>query len=341
MNIRPAIMIIACILLCGCGNESANEKKIVLTTGFEEGELFFVGDKKCFVPEVNVYIRNLEDIYSEVYGEGLMEQTVDGIPVTDKLSSMSLSRLAEIKALGMLAEERDIFLSDKDLDKCSQAADRYMKSLSDADLKDLEITPELLLSMYEDYALACKVYDDVTKDVNPEISDDEARIITIQRILIKSEDQDAAMGTADAIYARISEGESFDSIADEYNEGEESKYSFGKDTDDFPPEFVDACFNLSKDEVSSPISSEEGLSIIKCISSYDRERTDANKARLVEKRKAEAFDSVYSPFAKKLNTNFNTGLWEDQDISDRKLDSTENFFNVYNEIFGSPGGSRP
>ena len=337
MNIRLFFIITACLLLCGCGKEN----RIVLTTGFEEGELFCVGDNKCFVPEVNVYVKSLEDSYSDVYGEELMEHSVEGIPVKDKLSSLSLSRLAEVKAMGMLAKERNITLSEMDTDKCSKAADRYMKSLSDEDIRDLEITPELLQTMYEDYALANKVYDDITKDVNPEISDDEARIITIQRILIKGEDQDEIQRKADAIYSRISEGEAFDSIADEYNEGSESKYSFGKDTDEFPAEFVDVCFNLSKDEVSSPVITGEGTSIIKCISTYDREQTDANKARLLKKRKSEAFDDVYGSFVKGLYTDFTPDLWTTLQISDRSLDTDENFFNIYNEVFSVSKASRP
>ena len=40
--------------------------------------------------------------------------------------------------------------------------------------------------MYEEYALAGKVYEYLIADINPEISDDEARTITVQDILIKT-----------------------------------------------------------------------------------------------------------------------------------------------------------
>ena len=342
MNKRLLLsIIIISILLCGCSGSTAEDNQIVLTTGFEEGELFYVGDKKCYIPEVKVYIRSLEDGYGQIYGDDIMEHTVGGISVGDKLSSMALSRLAEVKALSLLADERDIVLSDKEADKCSKAADRYYESLSDADIRDLEITPELLLSMYEEYALAFKVYDDITKDVNPEISDDEARIITIQRILIRNTDPDEARQKANDVYTSISEGASFDSLVDEYNEAEGSKYSFGKETDAFPQNFIDICFDLSNGEVSSPIVTDEGISIVKCISTYDQDQTDANKARMVEKRKSDAFDRVYSSFAAGLSTNLNTDLWDEQELSDRRLDTDENFFDVYDEAFSPPGISQP
>lgn len=339
MKIRVMITILltACILLYGCGKDTTDSSQIVLTTGFEDGELFYVGESKCYVPEANVYIRSLQDGYDEIFGDGLMSRTVGGVSVEDKLNSMAFSRLAEVKALGLLARERDVKLTEQDNKKCSQATERYWESLSDADRKDLEITPELLLSMYEDYALACKVYDDITKDVNPEISDDEARIITIQRILLDNTDPDEAMKKADAVYSMISEGSSFDSLIGDYNEAEDSTYSFDKDTDEFSPEFVHACFDLSTGEISSPLITDEGLSIVKCISSYDMERTDANKARMVEKRKREAFDEVYSAFVKDLYTNFNTELWDSQKLSERTLDSSESFFDVYEDVFRGSG----
>lgn len=38
--------------------------------------------------------------------------------------------------------------------------------------------------MYREYALADKVYTFIIKDINPEVSDDEARTITVRQILI-------------------------------------------------------------------------------------------------------------------------------------------------------------
>ena len=37
------------ILLYGCGKDTSDENQIVLTTGFEEGELFYVGENAIFL----------------------------------------------------------------------------------------------------------------------------------------------------------------------------------------------------------------------------------------------------------------------------------------------------
>ena len=187
--------------------------------------------------------------------------------------------------------------------------------------------------MYLDYALSNQVYEDITGDINPEISDDEARIITIKRILIKSTDQANAMQIADSLRSVAMEGSDFDTLVDEYNEGEESVYSFGKDTSLFPTEFVDACFALSTGDISGVIVTDEGCSVVKCLSSFDMEETDANKERIVKERKNKAFEDIYSAFVKDLITSFNQELWNVSQLNDNPLDSKDNFFLIYDDIF--------
>ena len=334
------LILISALLAGGCREGgSEDDKHIILTTGFEEGQLFLIGDSKCFIPEARLYVRNLSTGYEKLYGSEIMDLSVGNTLVSDKLTSLALSRLAQVKAMGLLAAEHEVTLNDRDLDKCTQAADRYMQSLSDRDKSDMGIDYDLLLSMYEDYALADKVYDHITGDINPEYSDDEARIITIQRILIKGADESEALQKANAVYAKLEQGASFDALVDDYNEELQSRYSFGKDSSDFSPEFIEACFRLSTDEISTPFVTPEGVSIVKCLSSYDMEQTDLNKARMVEKKKSDAFNEIYSDFVKDLYTDFNNDLWEEQNIPSGMLDTEENFFEVYYDIFNTPGSS--
>lgn len=326
------ILILLLILSAGCGNKNS-ESQIVLTTGFENGELFFIGDSKCYLPEALIYIRSLENSYESLYGEDLLDRKTGDMLVSDRLSDIALSRLAEVKALGLLASERGVSLTEDENEKCSQAAAGCLKSLSDNNISDIDVSLELLVSMYRDYALADKVYSDITGDIDPEISDDEARIVTIQRILINKDSESEAMETANSVYAKLNEGTSFESLADDYNAGAETKFSFGKDTDEFSPEFVNACFELSTGDVSSPLVTKEGVSIVKCLSSYDMEETDANKIRMVEKKKSEAFDEIYSAFVKDLHTGFNNELWSEQKPVSSQPVIKDNFFSVYNDIF--------
>ena len=327
------ILIMLAATITACGKDANDQQQIIITTGFEEDELFFIGDNKCYMPEARLYIRTLETSYEDMFGTEIMSRELNGINVSDKLTGLALSRLAQVKAMNLLAAERGLTLTEREEEKCVQAADRYMRSLSEADIRDLDIDYDMLLHMFEEYALADKVYNDITGDINPEISDDEARTITVKVIAVDGKDQAEALQIANMIYSQVSDGRDLDAAADEYEEATVSKYSFGKDTDEFPEDFVDTCFKLAADEISTPIMKDNTAYIVQCISSFEQEDTDANKLRIIAKRKSEAFDQVYNDFVSGLYSNFNDTLWDDQMFLDRRLDSTDDFFRVYEDVF--------
>ena len=327
------ILIMLAAAITACGKDANDQQQIIITTGFEEDELFFIGDNKCYMPEARLYIRTLETSYEDMFGTEIMSRELNGINVSDKLTGLALSRLAQVKAMNLLAAERGLTLTEREEEKCVQAADRYMRSLSEADIRDLDIDYDMLLHMFEEYALADKVYNDITGDINPEISDDEARTITVKVLAIDGKDQAEALQIANMIYSQVSDGRDLDAAADEYEEATVSKYSFGKDTDEFPEDFVDTCFKLAADEISTPIMKDNTAYIVQCISSFEQEDTDANKLRIIAKRKSEAFDQVYNDFVSGLYSNFNDTLWDDQMFLDRRLDSTDDFFRVYEDVF--------
>ena len=88
-----------------------------------------------------------------------------------------------------------------------KAAGKYYDSLNDRELQLLSVDERLLRTMYEEYALAGKVYEYLIADINPEISDDEARTfvfpysfnLTLQPVIIKT----TASRTADILAAYL------------------------------------------------------------------------------------------------------------------------------------------
>ena len=326
---------------------SDDSPDIVLTTGFEEDEIFRINALGCRLSEANVYMKASEDKYSAAFGSEIWSKDLGGITLEDELKSTTLARLAQIKAMNLLAEQRAVSLDDNENALVKKAAKQYYSGLPDESIKSLGVSQELIEQMYREYAIAQKVYVDVTKDINPEISDDEARTISVKQILIKTYTVDSTGARRDfndsekeSAYARavealgkIKDGADFDSMIEKYNEGTESQYTFGKGT--MPEAFENAAFNLDSDEVSDIVQTEYGYHIIKCVSNFDREETDNNKVRIVKQRKKEAFSKVYDEFVKKLHTNLNDKVWENVNFANNVSANTSGFFDVYNSVFAS------
>lgn len=339
------IFLAAAMCLTGCKGNLA-DRDIVLTLGFNRNEVFKLEDKVCTLPEVLVYFANTQNQYESVYGKELWEVSLNDVTMIDSVKDNVLAHISQIKAMNIRADEMGITLSKEEESKVSEAAKEYYESLNDAEIEALKVTPEILFDMYKEYALAYKFYVEVIKDINPEISDDEARTITVEQILLKtytidensnmvpfsSEAKKRAYNEAVKIHDMAVSGEyAFEDLVEEYSEDEKTEYSFGKGV--MEPSYEEAAFNLGKDEISGVVETRYGYHIIKCINTFNREETDANKLKIAEMDRQEVFGVQYDEFAQTLLTYLNEELWDSVELFDNEEIKTQNFFETYHKYF--------
>lgn len=86
--------------------------------------------------------------------------------------------------MNLLAQKKEVTLDDKEKERAAAAGREYFASLNSAEVTALNVTQDLITKMYEEYALAEKVYQTIVENVNPEVSDDEARTITVDMIRV-------------------------------------------------------------------------------------------------------------------------------------------------------------
>ena len=338
-----AVFCLVCMSGCA-GKDSDNDTKIILTTGFNDDEIFKISDEVCTRSQIMVYVTDLQRQYEKVYGPKIWDTKVDGVTLEKNIKDVALARISQVKTVKLMAIERGMQLSDEETQKIKAVAETYYSSLGD-DADRMGITFDTIYGLYEDYALSQKLYENIVKDVNPEISDDEARTITVGHILIKTYNYDddgtlipydsihkeEARALAASLRKRIMDGEDFEALAKEYSAEEETTISFGKG--EMQPAFEMAAFDLSSGEVSDVIETDRGYSIIKCISTFNKEVTDENKLKIVQLRKQEAFNGEYEEFASALTKKLNDQAWEAITLPDEINPDAGDFFSVFKEGF--------
>ncbi len=332
------------------GTEAGGKIKVVLTTGFDRDEVFRIESASCSVPELMVYLTNTQNQYESIYGARIWEKELYGKTLEQNVKDNVLAELAEIKVMRLLADKYGVALNEREKTLAEQAGAEYFASLNETEIAAMDVDEKVIVTMYEEYAIANKVYQYIIKDINPEISDDEARTITIAHIMIRTSSTDgsgrrvpygetekkAAYDRAREVLGLIRSGEDFDSLVTRYNEDNRSIYSFGKG--EMEPDFEKAAFNLGTDEISDIVETEYGYHIIKCISTFNREETDANKVKIVEQRRKEVFGQEYEAFANSLTRNMNAEVWESVAMIHDDNVSTTGFFRVYNQYFAGVFG---
>ncbi len=323
------LCLLLCLLLCGCG-----KGRIVLTTGFGEDEVFRVEDEHCSRAEVLVYLTNLHSQYESAFGSGIWQAKAGDTDLEQSVKQTVLARLAKIKLMNIMAGLHQVSLDKEEERKAAEAASAYYQSLSPEEIAVMDgVNEEQIRMMYEEYAVADKLYRVLTQDVDTEISDDEARIVTLHQLVLycDSRTEEAQLRLAEELRERCVAGEDFDSLAHNYSEAEDLTLLLAKGQE--APLIEQTGFSLAEGELSSPVVTEKAVYLFRCISTHDREQTEERKKLLAEKRKKEAFDARYDEFAGSRECHLNEELWNGiEPVTGEGID-TADFFDVYERYF--------
>lgn len=307
-------------VLSGCGNT-----RIVLTTGMASDELFRIGDVSCRLPEALVYLVNEKNQYENIYGIEMWEHALGDITMEEYLKNQVVSQLAQVKSMVLLAQEREIELTDEEAALAGGAAARYLSSLSQEEMDRLKVDQEKIQQMYEDYCLAYKAYGQITEDVSVEISDDEARIIQLEQIFVPEQN------LANELKGKLDNGEDFESLAANYSKASQTTISIARGDKD--ENYEEVAFDLDNDEISDVFAADGGYYILKCTNTYMESESEANKVRVAQQQKTERFRKIYSELMEDTLSEFQEKLWDKVDFTDYEEIKTSDFFEIYQEYF--------
>lgn len=334
---------LAALTLGGCGRGDGHSR-VIFTTGFKADEVFRIGKISCTLPEFMVYLINTQNQYENVYGEQIWTVELEGVTLEENIKDNVLAKIAQIKTMYLMARDRKLELDETEQQRVEQSTETYYNSLTDREIEAMGVDRELILQLYTEYAMAEKLYNQIIEGINPEISDDEARTITVEHILIRTYTTD---GTGKRIeysdsmkrecYEQIAglrqqviDGEAdFAELAAKYSDDEKFVYSFRKGEIDATLE--EEAFRLESGEISDVIELEGGYHLLHCISTFDREETDDNKRKIVEERRSQVFGAEYEAFVTDLVRSLNEELWQQIALVHDEQVCTDNFFAVFEQ----------
>ena len=327
IGILAATVCLCTGLLTGCN--VGDTEFIIDLNNVGRNDIFSINGKDCTKDEARLYLCNFQNIHGSAYGLDLWQydysnMDIDGT-LEDYVKELTVVELSNIMCMNQLAEEMEITLSSEEEKLVSKATDEYYESLTRDELRYMGIDKMELREAYERYAIAQKVYNTLIKGVNEEVSDDEARVIRIQQIYVKSEE------VAKVVQQKLRSGSGFDVVASSFNEANVIERNLTRG--EYAQEVDDVAFNLDDGEESGMIKTEDGYYFIKCLNKYVEDLSEANKANIIEKRRKEQFDDVFYEFINNSTFELNEKVWDGVKVDTSGIITTDSFFDVYQRYF--------
>lgn len=342
INKKITAVLLALCLSAGGVTGCANGSRIVFTTGLSGDELFKIGSGKCTMPEIMIYLTTFYNRYTEAYGEEMWNYDFGGVSLESHVKEIVLTKMRQIEIMNLMAQERQISLSAAEEKRVAAAAEAYMQKLDGKLAKKEKITRKTAENVYREYALACKVYASITEAGDMEISDDEARAVTVQtiffptwqisggeRIGFDEERKMEVLEEAGGVLKQLRAGEDFESLAARSGDGRALVKSYARGETE--QEVEEVLFSMDEGDISDVLETADGYLIAKCISTMDYEATQANKLVLAENRRSKAFSDAYRKIELHTPSQFRERLWEKVSLQGDFYRTDADFFEIYDE----------
>jgi foldase protein PrsA len=308
-----AAMLLSALLLTSCGRS--------LPIGREENSTNSYSDAVAML-----VIANERNRYRDVYTDQVWQVKVDdeGTTFQEYLLDEIRDFLTELKTMNLLADEKDIRLNGQEKEQLQNLAEQYYESLTTEDRKYIGADESDVYDLYEQYYRANRLVDELTGDVDLEISDSDAKMIRVQEIVLS----DAA--AAEQAYEKASaENADLKALAQSVSEDDTIDKTVGRS--ERPREYEDVVFSLEAGQISPVIESDGRYYIVKVTDDYDEDATQDRKQKLMQQRKTLAFKQIYDKFAAEFPVEMSGKVWT-ASVMERGTDSTTTtFFSMYNE----------
>ncbi len=322
MRIKKTVNILLCIVLVmvffsGC------TRKIYLSAGLKDNEIFKLSGYTCTVGQMNIILSGIMADYEEVFGKELWQQAFSKGTFSDKLKNQAFSNMIDLYSLRCMADKESFIVTNEEKEAIALATDKFLEGLEQETIDTLQIQRSDVEVLYTNFILVENLYEKYTSEVNVEISDSSARVIRVQSIFTKDK------VNAEEAYSQVTSGKDFSTIATKYSEDDTVEYTFGRGS--MIEAYENVAFKLSIGEISEIIETEDGYYIIKCVSDYLEKETIKNKEKMIEQYKQDTFLEEYKPVKEKLSYELNDKVWKNIS-ADHSTSGIKGFYESFYEF---------
>lgn len=319
--------VLAVNLLTGCAGKSKIGSSVKLENGeIEENSIVIkVGNTGVKYSEVLGYCYLLKEQYEGSFGSQIWDYKLDGEgTIGDEAKEEIINMITQLKVIGTTAEKEEVSLTNDEKDEALQKAEEIINSATDKDKKEYHLSIQGLSNLYEENALANKMFYIATDDADTEVSEEEARQVKLEyieivtkgttksgvQISLNDKEKSAARERANELRSNAVKAESFLEFAKENTEAGKVEVTIGQDNAEFDSSVVTTAFSMKKGAVSPVIGTGSGYFILHCVDDNDEDATYARREEIIEERQTKMFKQKYKKWLGDYEVGISKSFWK-------------------------------
>ncbi len=279
-------------------------------------------------PEIMLVVATERNRYEQIYTSQIWDIAVveDGTTFQEYLLEQIKQFMVDLKRIGAMAQEYGITLDNGEMEQLRRLAQDYYSQLTEADKAYTGAGSDDVLNLYQEYYLACKTVDVLTKNADLEISDNEAKVVEVSQIVLDNE-----FNAREVWQAVRSEGADFDAIARANSTEEQIRREIVRG--ELSAGMEEAVFAMNQGEISEIMEDNGRVYLFYCHNPYDQEATLARKEEMMLLRKDSVFHEYYDAFLEDNLVTVSGRVWQDVSFVTQENTTTTNLFELYQEYF--------
>ncbi len=312
--------------MTGCNKKSGGEDPLTGVAGrteYMDEAVVTIDDTEVGYREAMLYLQAAKREYESAYGSEIWQYklTEDGTTLGEWVKNQTLEQIIYVKIVCAQAKRFGIELDSEEKNRVAERTEEYMGKAEYGTLALYGIARKDVERVYTDTALAQKVYDSVTLNVDTDISNEEAAQKHLQSLMLKNYHEDelgnhapltvqeliATLDRFDSLYAEAQETKDFYSLA--YANTDDKQYLDLMVGEGELPEEFSAAYGLAAGEAMQ-IRADNGYYIFYCVSEYDEDATIAKKEELIALRQEEEFKKLYEDWRGETKIERNETIWK-------------------------------
>ena len=293
-----ACVLVVCmfVLMASCAKTESDKPEIQMPVKKEKALSQYTARQMLAL------IRSQQTKVTDVYTDAIFTIKMDDQNATyaDTFLGIMKDYIIKLNTMTDMADDRGITLSDEENEKIKEAAAEYVKRM-DADEDSVGLSEEEVVKLLEDQLKVKHLRQQIIDESDIEISESEARVADLQRIVLDST-EDAAK-----VMSKLNEDDNFLAIARANSIDPEIELKVSKIQLD--PSMADEVFALEDGEISSVITCGDKYYIFKCAKGYDAEATAQMKKQIAAKRQEQLISSEYRKYADENEHTIDDADW--------------------------------